>query len=267
MIETITLTLIIIKIFNRWDVCKVIFDGDVHKNIEVVKDNAEVESKVEKITGNAGSVETKAIENNLETEVDRNILISLPVEVLRFFLNTWIEVIEVKNICDLDNAFCNKKQRVVFLNILNDFVIVGNFCDKYGEYVNINTELYLKWIIKRNIFLNNLYINQWNNEIANYFQSNTNNRNLYFFIKSLTFNFELPRFQNFEEKIIIDILNTKKWSNLIEFICLLPRRDYISDWILDSISNNCKNLKILDLFQCYKITDNGIISISKKILK
>jgi hypothetical protein len=68
----------------------------------------------------------------------------------------------VKNICYLDNAFCNKKERLYFLNILNNLVIVGNFNEKNGDF---NVELYLKWILKLNIFLNSLYINRWSNEI------------------------------------------------------------------------------------------------------
>jgi hypothetical protein len=88
-----------------------------------------------------------------------------------FFLNTWIEL---KNICNLDNAFCNEKQRTVFLNVLNNFVIAGSFWVKNCKYFDLNTELYLKWIIKRNIFINHLCINQWNNEIVNYLQIKTN---------------------------------------------------------------------------------------------
>jgi hypothetical protein len=47
--------------------------------------------------------------------------------------------LDVKNVCFLDSAFCNKKQRTMFLNILNGSKI-GN--EKFSDA----TDLFLKWI-------------------------------------------------------------------------------------------------------------------------
>jgi hypothetical protein len=51
----------------------------------------------------------------------------LPVDVSRYFLKTWLEV---DNIGFLDNAFCNKKQRNFFLDILNRCIIGREFLMK-----------------------------------------------------------------------------------------------------------------------------------------
>jgi hypothetical protein len=203
-------------------------------------------------------------ENNIikkaENDNEKNILISLPNNVVRYFLKTWIEV---KNICYLDNAFCNKQERKFFLNNLNECVIIGNFCDKFHNF-HFKTELYLKWILKRNIFLNYLLIDEWNHEIFSYFQKNINNRNLY--LKSLKFNFTYFIFTNFKENLLIKILKSKNFKNLTEFCCECTCNRFISDLFLIAISNNYKNLKILILEMCNQITDHGLIAIASKCL-
>jgi hypothetical protein len=65
----------------------------------------------------------------------------------------------------------------------------------------MNTGLYLKWILKRNIFLNNLCIFQWNIDKVNYCLMNIKNRNLH--LKSLTFTTEFNSSKNFDEEILI----------------------------------------------------------------
>jgi hypothetical protein len=68
-----------------------------------------LKKKIEKVVTNK-----KDIQNIVNK---KNILISLPLDVSRFFLNNWLEI---TNICFLDNGFCsNNIQRIVFLNILN----------------------------------------------------------------------------------------------------------------------------------------------------
>jgi hypothetical protein len=46
-----------------------------------------------------------------QNKIEKNILILLPVDVSRYFLNTWLEV---DNIGFLDQAFCNKNLRNFF---------------------------------------------------------------------------------------------------------------------------------------------------------
>jgi hypothetical protein len=62
----------------------------------------------------------------------------------------------------LDNAFCNKQKRAVFLNILNGCIIGSEISNN----VKASTDLYLNWISARNILIRNLYINKWNKSIS-----------------------------------------------------------------------------------------------------
>jgi hypothetical protein len=115
-------------------------------------------------TGNAEKnkktfIEKNDLNNNDKTEDlilkninERNILITLPqlpLDVTRHFLMIWLGI---KNVCYLDSAFCNKKQRTIFLDILNGFVI---------SHVKFSgTDLFLKWISKKNVFIEKfLFIN------------------------------------------------------------------------------------------------------------
>jgi hypothetical protein len=85
--------------------------------------------------------------------------------------------LEVDNIGFLDNAFCNKKLRLHFLDILNSCIVGREFCKE--KDFNIKTELFVDWILKRKIFVTNLCINEWNASVFDYFVNNENNRNTF----------------------------------------------------------------------------------------
>jgi hypothetical protein len=91
--------------------------------------------------------------------IKKSILISLPLDVSRFFLNNWIEI---KSICFLDKAFCNKNFRTAFLNILNGCILGHDFRTKqyYDNKIDYCTELYLNWLSERNILIKNLCITE-----------------------------------------------------------------------------------------------------------
>ena len=94
--------------------------------------------------------------------------------------------------------------------------------------------MYFKWILKRKLFLNNLYINQWNKKVSNYFQMIINNKsnNL---LKSLKFYFN-KNLKNFDEKMLTMILNSNNFKNLNEFSIFNDFNYYISD--LSLITDN-----------------------------
>jgi hypothetical protein len=196
----------------------------------------------------------KIIEKNIEKMLNKNnVFISFPLDVSRFFLNNWLEI---KNICFLDNAFCNKQHRLDFLNILNGCVIGSEISNNFTA----STDLYLNWILKRNIFITNLYVNKWNISISQYFEINDNNRNL--FLKSLKFDFLYSNnFENFNENTLIQFFSSNNLKNLNE---LYFRAKYffesiITDDFLFTIANNFLNLKRLNLNNCCQITDEGLI--------
>jgi hypothetical protein len=209
-------------------------------------------------------VNEKKIKKILNKE---NVLISLPLYVSRFFLNNWIQI---DNICFLDSSFCNKQQRTVFLYILNGFVTAGRDFDSakdtYYQNLNYDTKLYIKWILKRNILVKNLYISRWNKSVIHYFQNIENNKNL--FLKSLTFNFDDYRFfKNFNEKTLLELLNSKNFKNVSKISLINDHVTIISDLILIAIANNFKNLKVLEIsFSANKlknrVTDSGLFSIA-----
>jgi F-box/leucine-rich repeat protein 2/20 len=219
---------------------------------------------------------SKNIQNNIGTELTNetsfklienfkeNILISLPFDVLRYFLNTWL--FDFRNVCYLDSAFCNKKQRKVFINVLNEFITFGKLkCwdEKTFRALDVDTDLYLKWIFKRNIFLTNLRIDQWNNKILNHFNMNISNKNL--FLKNLTCYLYDEDSVDFNEEIVIQILNSKIFKYLTELRFVSSFWNSISDLTLIAISDNCRNLKIFDP-DSRNITDIGLISIAKNCL-
>jgi predicted metalloenzyme YecM len=89
------------------------------KNINAEKNN------VEKISVNLNNNSINNINNEINHKTEdfvvqivnkRNILITLPLDVTRHFISIWLDI---KNVCYLDSAFCNKKQRTIFLDILN----------------------------------------------------------------------------------------------------------------------------------------------------
>jgi hypothetical protein len=190
--------------------------------------------------------EEEYIENKIEINLSKkNILTSLPLYVSRFFLNNWIEI---KNICVLDSAFCNKQLRIYFLNILNGFVIGRDFDSENNTYQNLNydTELYMKWISKRNILVKNLYICKWNESIIHYFQTMENNKNL--FLKSLIFDFKnLENFEIIDQNLFFALLNSKSLKNVTEFYLINDPVTIISELVLIAIANNFNNLKVLDV--------------------
>jgi hypothetical protein len=191
----------------------------------------------------------------------------LPVDVSRYFLNTWLEV---KNIGFLDQAFCNKNLGNFFLDILNNCIIGREFFDE--KDVNFKTDLYLDWISKRKVFVKNLCINEWNESVLYYFQNNENNRNS--FLKSLTLNFNnIYDFRCVEEKILIELINSKNFKNLNE-LCFVNNNFtdrtaavHITDLTLIAVSYNCKFLKVLKIDKREEITDKGLISIVKNCSK
>jgi hypothetical protein len=54
-------------------------------------------------------------------------ILLLPLGVSSQFLFEWLEI---QNICFLDTAFCNKLQRRLFLNILNECIAAAAKCLK-----------------------------------------------------------------------------------------------------------------------------------------
>jgi hypothetical protein len=213
--------------------------------------NYTTENNIENII-KTKNVDAKSFKKN--KDIEENILISLPIDVLRFFLKTWIEF---KNICCLDSVFCNKTQRIFFLNVLNEFIATDNLWDKYFEYLHFDTKLYLKWILKRNIFLTDLNIYQyWNNNILQYFKINVSNKN--FFLKNFNCFLDHENFKNFNEEKMIQLLNSKYLESLIQlkFKCDWDLRDQNSfgNMCLISISNNCTNLRKISI-QCNKATN------------
>jgi hypothetical protein len=95
--------------------------GIMNKNDESINFNIENNIVDLNINNNNSNInihnkKQKVIEKNIEKILNKkNILISLPLDVSRFFLNDWIKI---KNIGFLDNAFCNKQQIKDFLKIL-----------------------------------------------------------------------------------------------------------------------------------------------------
>jgi hypothetical protein len=62
------------------------------------------------------NIENNIVDLNINKNIEKilnkkNILISLPLDVSRFFLNNWIKI---ENIGFLDKSFCNKKFRKDF---------------------------------------------------------------------------------------------------------------------------------------------------------
>jgi hypothetical protein len=187
-----------------------------------------------------------------------NILISLPDYVSRCFLDTWLEV---RDICILDNAFCSRTQRTIFLRILGKCITpFEKSCYKsYCKQINMHTELYLKWIARRNLPIRNLSIYNWNELVlARFLNSNL-------FVESLVFYFNERRFSVFNEEILLELFNSKIFKNLTELG--LGLMNIITDATLVSIADNCNDLKIIDLSHCERITENGLIKIAKKCLK
>jgi hypothetical protein len=81
--------------------------------------NVNIENNIEdlNINNNNSNINIhNKIQTNIEKNIEKilnkeNILISLPLDVSRFFLNNWLEI---KEICFLDNAFCNKPKEYFF---------------------------------------------------------------------------------------------------------------------------------------------------------
>jgi F-box/leucine-rich repeat protein 2/20 len=230
---------------------------EMSKNIIVDETDLKANLKnIENINFNVGIIE------NVEVIVyKQSILISLPLVVSRYFLNSWLEI---KNISFLDNAFCNKHQRSFFFNILSELIIRHDFSDKD---LQINTDLYLQWILKRNIYIKNLCINKWNESIFDYLQNNGNNRQ--FVLKSLSFTLGFNNCENFDEDILLELFNSKNLKNLIGlyFWGFYLSFKIITDRTLIAIANNFVNLQILYLNSSYQITDEGIVAIANNCLK
>jgi hypothetical protein len=149
----------------------------------------------------------------------------------------------------------------MFLDILNGSEI-GH--EKFSDA----TDLFLKWISKKNVFTEKLSINEWNHSVWHYFQNNDNN-NRNSFLKSLSFNFFNSRnIKNFNEKTFLEFFNSKNFKNLNElFFRGLYCLSITTDDILILISNNFCNLKRLYISSCSEVTDLGIIAIAENCLK
>jgi hypothetical protein len=161
--------------------------------------------------------------------------------------------IEVKSIGLLDRAFCNKSQRIIFLKIL-DKMIISQYHDVYFYE---NTELYLNWVLQRNITLHNLSINKWNKNSLDFFRTNLFVNN----IKALAFSLSDSKFRIRDGKELIGILKSLNLDlNEIRFVHNKTSRNFPTDLNLNEISKNCyANLKILDLWNCSSVTDDGLI--------
>jgi hypothetical protein len=119
--------------------------------------------------------------------------ISFPAHILNHFLTKWIKT---KDLCKLDSVTCNRALRVALLNIFDELVISGEveFVDHNNYFnvhvLNLNTDFYLRWILKRNLFLVHLCINEWNEKIASYFQlrnkDSSENNDRHSYLKSLS---------------------------------------------------------------------------------
>jgi hypothetical protein len=190
----------------------------------------------------------------------------LPLDVSRHFLFEWLEI---KNICFLDTAFCNKLQRRLFLNILNECIARPNILNEC--IARADTDLFLKWTSKRNISVESLCVNNWKNgSVTNYYlgsENGENNRNL--ILTSLKFHFEdRINFKNFNESMLLDFFNKTNFKNLIKLeFSTIGLTNAITDKSLFAVANICVNLKTFILGSCQNRTENGLIASAKKCLK
>jgi hypothetical protein len=238
-------------------------DGEEQKLLHKRKLILDTEFKINKNINNSINNSSNNINNNnnyskiVGVVNKKNVLISLPLDVSKFFLSNWIEF---KHIGILDTAFCDKNYRTGFLNILNGCIICRNF-NKIKFYHYNRTDCFLKWLSTRNIYMNHLCINKWNEPFFQFFQNNQNNRNLFF--KALSFFIGNDKSKNFNENTIHETFNSKKFKNLIElFFSEMFSYHIFTNDILIAISNNFLNLKSLHLDFCSEITDVGINAIA-----
>ena len=156
-------------------------------------------------------------------------LLSFSIDIISIIL---IQFLTVKDVGNIDTAYCNKKKRDQLLNILsNNKYIFYNNLQLDESFTSINKLLI--WFGNRKIKLLSL-----SNESTNRLCSNLNDDGL----------LGLSRYC-----IHLQSLDISRCEN-------------ISDTAMIEIGRNCIHLQSLDISQCYNITDTGMIEIGRNCI-
>ena len=80
-----------------------------------------------------------------------NNLLCLPNDIIK---HEFMEYLTIYNILNLDNSLLNHELRIIYLDIIKGLVIVSI---KYENNAN-----YLEWIIKKGMYIRNIYLSNTN---------------------------------------------------------------------------------------------------------
>lgn len=170
--------------------------------------------------------------------------IDLSIDIIIDILTIWLEI---KDVCKLDTAMNNKKERVILLNILKSNMSIFNGIQSY-IISNINNT-YLKWIVLREIKIKRLNI-----------------RNCY---EEKLHEIELILKLNSKSLVNLEIINSDAYSmgNYYNpFIDSNISSFNKQDFLHSLISNNCKQILYLKLHLCVIIDDNYLINIAENLI-
>jgi hypothetical protein len=206
----------------------------------------------------------------MATQQQWNVLTSLPFYLLDHFISTWVEL---KDVCHLDTCFNNSKL------ILNYIKIEGIKITDLQPNSKFKSEIYFRWILKKKIILNHLFVNEWNTDTSIFNiiihrgtnMIEDNNKNKLLALKSLVIDFNDRSFDYFDAKEFFKTFGLLDLIHLQEVCFTNVFHDEINreaTYCLYLIAKYSENLKILNLQNCYKINDfqfSNICNFSQKV--
>lgn len=190
-------------------------------------------------------------------------LMSIPREIVQMEIFQYLSVFELTK---LDNSFLNHELRILLLDMFKDMFIYNKF--------NEDCSKYLSWIIKRNIFVNNIKINC---SIVNitFFLNSNHYKNLSKAQNVILYNYNnysrcssicsyYNRFHNcvgqcsISNNVLSDEYNHKSIVSLE-----IWRVKNITNTIFNNITENCNTLLYLKIYDGKILTDECMLNIIK----
>ena len=196
-----------------------------------------------------------------------NNLLCLPIDI---FKHEFMEYLTIYDIVNLDNSLLNHELRYIYLNIIKGFVIVSI---KYENNAN-----YLEWIIKKEMYIRNIFLSNTNMLQSSSLFRNYNNSLKY--VQNLHIDNSVHHRKFNRCEMLCGVYRRSIFNKNCFGVCIDSKKYFVNDnnrtalmslqiynckWIDDSmvqeLTLNCTNLSHVTIYNCHLLTNNSMLNL------
>ena len=190
-------------------------------------------------------------------------LLFLPNDIYRHEIMEYLTIYDIVN---LDNSLLNHELRNMYVNMIKGLIIISK------NYVN--NAIYLEWIIKKEMYMKNIFLSN-----TNFLQSSSlfmNYNNSLKYVKNLHIEngivsrckmlcgiYHRNIFNNDCFGFCVDskmfCLNDNDWTGLISL--QIYNCKWIEDSMVQELTLNCTNLLHVTIYNCRLLTNNSMLNL------